>query len=101
MAVKQYVLRPVITEKYTRLMDLPDEKQYAFEVAPDANKIQIKQEIESRFGVEVKTIRTYIKAPERSQRYTRTQIIHGKTRRIKRAVVSLAPGQEIDVFASV
>lgn len=100
--MEQLILRPVITEKYTRLSERDDkEKQYAFEVAMEANKIQIKNAIEAIYGVEVKSVRTLIKRAERVSRYTRTRIIRGKTKRIKRAIVTLPMGQEIDFFENV
>ena len=92
------IIRPVLTEKYTRLGEREANKQYAFEVDVDANKVEIKKAIEAKYSVEVLTCRTYIQRPERKMQYTRTRIIKGKTRRKKRAVVTLVGEQEINLF---
>ena len=92
------IIRPVLTEKYTRLGELEANKQYAFEVAESANKVQIKKEIEQKYGVEVLTCRTYVQRPERKLQYTRTRIIKGKTKRKKRAIVTLVGQQEINLY---
>jgi len=49
------ILRPIITEQSTEHVDL---KKYVFEVAPDANKIEIKEAVEVIFGVEVMKVTT-------------------------------------------
>ncbi len=54
--VEQILLEPVITEKSIREQEVND--QYSFRVAPDANKIEIRQAIEQKFDVEVVDVRT-------------------------------------------
>jgi len=90
------VRRAMITEKGTRLRE--HENGYLFEVAPDANKIEIKQAIEAIFTqVKVATIRTLR--------------VHGKPKRMgryaghrpdwKKAVVTLKKGHSIELFEQV
>jgi large subunit ribosomal protein L23 len=89
------VRRALITEKGTRLRER--ENGYLFEVARDANKIEIKQAIEAIFPVKVQSVRT--------------QRVHGKPKRMgryaghrpdwKKAVVTLQKGQTIELFEQV
>jgi large subunit ribosomal protein L23 len=89
------VRRALITEKGTRIRER--ENGYLFEVARDANKIEIKQAIEAFFPVKVQSVRT--------------QRVHGKPKRMgryaghrpdwKKAVVTLHKGQTIELFEQV
>ena len=84
------IIAPVITEKSAAAAE---KNVYTFKVASEANKIQIKKAIEAAFGVKVEkvnTLNTKAKA-KRVGRYT------GKTKTYKKAIVTLAEGQSIDV----
>ncbi len=84
--------RPVVTEKSTALRE--DENQYAFEVALDANKIEIRRAVESTFGVRVLDVRTQI-VRGKMKRFRRG---FGKKPNWKKAVVTLREGDFIDFF---
>jgi len=101
--MKQILIRPVITEKYQRMgEEKPNRsKQYAFVVALDANKIEIKKAIESQYQVSVESCRTYIQRTNRVTRFTKKRVIEGQQGRSKRAVVTLAAGNEIDFYVNV
>jgi large subunit ribosomal protein L23 len=94
------IRRPLITEKNTWLME---RDQYSFEVAPDANKIQIREAVERLFNVRVKAVNTLnVKAKPRSRAIRRGRgRISGHERAWKKAVVTLFPGQRIDIFEQV
>ncbi len=85
------IKRPIITEKASGLVD---KLQYTFEVAKDANKIEIKKAIEEIFNVKVVEVRTINvhRKPKRLQRY------EGYKASYKKAIIRLAEGQSIDVF---
>lgn len=89
------ILRPVITEKSTIMAD--DNNQYVFEVALNANKIQIKEAVEIIFGVEdqVEKVRTMVMPAKRGRR-GRTWFI--RSRQWKKAIVTLQPGANIELF---
>lgn len=93
--------RPIITEKVTFLGERHTDKQYAFLVDMDANKIQIKLAIEAKYAVQVASVRTVIKPALRRQRYTKTGILKGKTTPTKKAYITLVPGQEIDLYSNL
>ena len=88
------IRRPVISEKSTALTEVGN--KYVFEVAPQANKQEIRDAVERLFNVSVKAVRT--------------SILHGKVKRVgrfekkqpnkKKAIVTLAEGQKIEFFAT-
>lgn len=74
---------------------------YAFEVNTKANKIEIKNAVEAAYGVSVEKVRTMNVRPDRRTRYTKTGIQNGKTKAIKKAIVQLAEGETIDLYANM
>ena len=87
----EIIKAPVITEKAARLAQ--DKNQYVFKVDSRANKTEIKQAIEKIFNVKVEGIRTLNVKPKKRRvgRYT------GLTNRSKKAIVTLAEGQQIEL----
>jgi len=90
--VYEVIKRPIISEKSTALAEVGG--RYAFEVAPQANKIEIKDAVQQLFNVKVRRVHT--------------MMVHGKMKRTakaltkrsnwKKAIVTLAEGQKIDFF---
>jgi large subunit ribosomal protein L23 len=85
------IRRPLLTEKATLLLE---NNQYVFEVAPVANKLQIKAAIEELFDVKVVAVNTY-NPPKKKRRVGR---FIGHRPHYKRAVVTLAAGDSIPLF---
>ena len=93
MKPEHILKRPlVLTEKGNRLREAHN--QYMFEVAPTANKIQIRDAIETLFNVKVTDVRT-LNVRGRMRRMGRGK---SKTRNWKKAIVELRAGEKIDVF---
>lgn len=88
------VRRPLVNEKATRLLE---ESKYTFEVATDANKYEVRAAIELLFDVKVTKVNTHV-LPPRAKRVGR---FPGKRAQYKRAIVTLAPGNEINLFPEV
>jgi large subunit ribosomal protein L23 len=88
---RDILLRPVISEKSYRLVD---DGKYTFLVAPSANKTQIRQAVEEIFHVKVTGVNTVNRPGKRR----RTRWGWGTRVHTKRAIVSLAAGERIDVF---
>lgn len=86
------VIAPVVSEKSYALID---EGKYTFEVAPDANKTEIKTAIEAIFDVKVADVRTL----NRRGKSRRTRFGTGRRKDTKRAIVSLKSGS-IDIFSA-
>lgn len=93
------ILRPVITEKATRDAELKN--RYSFYVHPGANKIQIKSAVQEMYDVDVVDVRTMIYAPKIKSKYTKTGFQVGKTNKLKKAVVQIEEGQEIDLYGNI
>jgi large subunit ribosomal protein L23 len=87
------ILKPVVSEKSYGLLD---QGVYTFIVAPDANKIEIRQAVESIFGVNVVKVNTLNRPGKRKR--NRGKATFGKRADTKRAVVTLATGQTIPIF---
>ena len=87
----QVILAPQITEKATHIAD--KNQQIAFRVRTDATKPEIKAAVEALFGVKVKAVNTLV----RKGKVKRFRGVIGKQKDVKKAVVTLAEGQSIDV----
>ena len=88
---RDILLAPVVSEKSYSLLD---ENKYTFLVAPGANKTEIKIAVETVFDVKVTSVNTL----NRTGKTRRTRFGTGKRADTKRAIVSLAEGQRIDIF---
>jgi len=86
--------RPFVTEKNTILQA---QNKYAFEVAKEANKPQIKQAVEKAFKVKVTTVNV-TKVSGKMRRVGRRLVL---TRPWKKAIVTLRPGDKIEFFEGV
>jgi large subunit ribosomal protein L23 len=86
------ILAPVVSEKSYQLIE--DHNTYTFEVDPRASKEQIREAVESVFGVEVLRVNTMNRQGKRK----RYGYKFGRRKDVKRAVVTLAEGDSIDLF---
>ena len=91
------LIRPVISEKATNSSELLS--QYSFYVNTKANKLQINEAVEKAYGVNVVKVSTLVSAPKVKSRYTKTGVQTGKTNKLKKAIIHVAEGQEIDLFS--
>jgi large subunit ribosomal protein L23 len=92
---RDVILEPVVSEKSYGLLD---EGAYTFKVHPDANKIEIRQAIESIFDVRVLKVTTANRKGKRKR--NRRAMTFGRRADTKRAIVTLAEGDRIDLFES-
>jgi len=91
------LIKPIITEKATMNSELNN--CFTFQVNTKANKVEIKKAVEAAYGVSVEKVRTMNVRPNRSTRFTKTGIQHGKTNAVKKAIVQLAEGDTIDLYS--
>ena len=89
---RDILLAPVVSEKSYGLLD---ENKYTFLVAPHANKTEIKIAVEKVFGVKVTGVNTI----NRKGKTRRTRFGVGRRSDTKRAIVTVAEGQRIDIFS--
>lgn len=92
MMLKDTLVRPLVTEKTTS--HLGTDRTYAFEVALDASKPDIKRAIESMYSVVVDSVRTSV-VRGKIKRFGR---FYGKRKNWKKAFVTLAEGQTLNLF---
>jgi large subunit ribosomal protein L23 len=89
---RDVLIAPVVSEKSYGLID---QNKYTFLVRPSANKTEIKIAVEKVFDVKVTAVNTV----NRPGKQRRTRFGWGKRNDTKRAIVSVAEGQRIDIFA--
>ena len=88
---RDVLIAPVVSEKSYGLLDA---NKYTFLVRPDANKTEIKIAVEKVFGVKVNGVNTINRAGKRK----RTRTGFGQRNATKRAIVTVAAGDRIDIF---
>jgi large subunit ribosomal protein L23 len=98
MNAYKIVIKPIITEKITRLNS---ENHYAFEVAKDANKIQVGKAIQELYpDVKIKEVRTMVVRGKRRRQFTKKGAVEGRRRSYKKAIVTLKEGK-IDFYENI
>ena len=93
------LIKPIVTEKMTAQSDRFN--RYGFVVDKKATKLQIKNAVESLYGVSVDTVNTMIYAGKKKSRYTKSGVIAGRTNSYKKAIVTLADGDSIDFYSNI
>lgn len=92
---RDIIIKPVVSEKSYGLID--ENNKYTFLVKTTANKTQVKIAVEQIFGVRVTSVNTINRQGKRK----RTRAGFGKRPDTKRAIVSLAEGDRIDIFGQI
>ncbi|MFQ5823443.1 MAG: 50S ribosomal protein L23 [bacterium] len=95
-SIETILIKPLLTEKMLRLQE--EERKYAFKVAKQANKIEIKKAVENKFGVQVVNVHTINVMGKSKHMNTRRGITRGKRSDWKKAIVTLREGHMIDLF---
>ena len=93
MTAHEIIIRPIVSERSYSEME---QNKYTFEVHKDANKYQIKDAIEEIFNVKVTRVNTLRVKPKTK----RVRYVAGQTRSWKKAVVTVAEGQSIEIFGN-
>ena len=95
--MKTIIKKPIITEKATGLSEAFN--RFTFAVDRTANKIEIKKAVEKMYGVQITDVRTMnYGGGASSAKYTNKGVIEQKSKQWKKAIVSVADGQTIDLF---
>lgn len=91
------IKKPIISEKATALSE--NENRFTFQVDKKANKIEIKNAVENMYGVQVTEVRTMnYGGGKSSTKYTNRGIVEQRSKKWKKAVVTVADGETIDLF---
>ena len=96
---KTILIKPIITEKAEALSESLN--QYSFIVNKKANKIEIKKAIEAMYSVNVSAVNTMIMPAKARVRNTKSGLQKGRVSSFKKAIITLARGEEIDFFGEL
>ena len=96
---RQILIKPIISEKAERLSESLN--QYSFVVDRKANKVEIRKAVEEMYGVAVTSVNTAVMPGKAKNRTTKSGILRGRISAYKKAVVTLADGEEIDFFGDI
>jgi large subunit ribosomal protein L23 len=92
------LIKPIISEKSEKLTTKVN--QYTFVVDKKANKLEIKKAVESMFTTNVVAVNTVVMPAKLKSRNTRSGVVKGRKSAYKKAYVTLAEGEELDVYGS-
>ena len=95
-----FIIKPLVTENQTKITEKKPSR-YFFIVRPEANKLQIKKEVEALYNVTVVDVNTLRYAGKRSSRYTKAGLIKGQKNAFKKAIVTVKDGDTIDFYSNI
>lgn len=94
-----FIIKPLVTEKMTAITE--KQNKFGFIVRPEANKLQIKKEVEALYNVTVTDVNTMNYLGKNKSRYTRAGLIKGRRNAYKKAIVTLKAGDTIDFYSNI
>jgi large subunit ribosomal protein L23 len=97
MKLTDVIVRPILTEKTNAQQEKL--RRFAFKVDRKANKLEIKKAIEQFYGVNVTDVNTSVTPGKRKTRMTKSGQISGKKPAFKKAYITVAEGETIDLYA--
>ena len=95
-----FIIKPMVTEKMTNITEKKPNR-FGFIVRPEANKLEIKKEVEDLYHVTVVDVNTIRYAGKRSSRYTKAGLVRGQKNAFKKAIVTLKEGETIDFYSNI
>lgn len=99
MKLSEVLIKPILTEKANAQQDKL--RRYAFKVSKKANKLEIKKAIENFYGVTVTGVNTSVVPAKAKSRFTKSGVISGRKPSYKKAFVTVAEGEAIDLYSNI
>ncbi len=99
MKLSEVLIKPVLTEKANAQQDKL--RRYTFKVAKTANKLEIKKAVEAFYGVNVINVNTVVSPAKNKTRFTKAGFISGRKPSFKKAYVTVAENETIDLYANI
>ena len=99
MKLAEVLVKPIISEKSNKLSE--KRNIYAFRVGRRANKLEIKKAVEEFYGISVIDVHTVVVPGKSKSRYTKAGVISGRKPAYKKAYVTVAEGESIDLYSSL
>ena len=98
MKASDVLIKPVLSEKANKQSDKMN--RYTFVVDRKANKLEIKKAIEQFYGVQVEAVNTTVVPSKLKSKYTKAGYIVGRKPAKKKAIVTVAEGETIDIYTA-
>ncbi|MER3498646.1 MAG: 50S ribosomal protein L23 [Chitinophagaceae bacterium] len=99
MKLSEVLIKPILSEKANGQQEKL--RRYAFRVAKKANKLEIKKAVEEFYGVSVVEVNTTVVPGKNKTRYTKAGFISGQKPSYKKALVTVAEGETIDLYSNI
>ena len=99
MKLSEVLVKPILTEKANAQQEKL--RRYAFKVDRRANKLEIKKAIEEFYAVNVVDVNTAVVPGKNKTRYTKAGFIQGMKSAYKKAMVTVAEGETIDLYSNI
>ena len=99
MKLSEILAKPIVTEKSNKLTD--KRRTFAFRVNRRANKLEIKKAVEEFYGVNVTDVNTVVVPSKAKSKFTKAGFISGRKAGYKKAYVTVAEGENIDLYANI
>lgn len=98
MKLSEVLIKPILTEKANAQQE--SLRRFAFKVARKANKLEIKKAVEEFYGVNVIDVNTSVVPGKNKTRFTKKGFISGVKPAFKKALVTVAEGETIDLYTA-
>lgn len=99
MKLADVLIRPVLSEKVNQLSEKFN--RYTFIVDRKANKLEIKRAVEEFYGIQVEEVNTLVMPSKAKSRNTKSGIVSGRKPAKKKAIVTVAKGETIDLYGNI
>jgi|SRR3954468_24213696 large subunit ribosomal protein L23 len=99
MKLSEVLIKPILTEKANGQQDKL--QRYAFRVDRKANKLEIKKAVEEFYGVTILDVNTLVVPGKNKTRYTKKGFTKGQKQAYKKAMVTVAKGETIDLYSAI
>ncbi|MBS1947905.1 MAG: 50S ribosomal protein L23 [Bacteroidetes bacterium] len=99
MKLSEVLIKPIVSEKANAQQEKL--RRYAFKVNKKANKLEIKKAVEGFYGVSIVDVNTVIVPAKHKSRFTKAGVVEGRKPSYKKALVTLAEGETIDLYSNI
>jgi large subunit ribosomal protein L23 len=99
MNLSEVLVKPILTEKANSQQEKL--RRYAFRVNRKANKLEIKKAVEDFYGVTVVDVNTSVVPGKNKTRFTKAGYVQGRKPAYKKALITVADGESIDLYAAI
>lgn len=99
MKLSEVLIKPILTEKANAQQEKL--RRYAFKVARKANKLEIKKAVQEFYGVNVIDVNTSVVPGKNKTRYTKKGFVKGQKPAFKKAMITVAEGENIDLYSNI